>query len=116
LLPRFRIDSGLINLKDALIALGVPLFDPDSAPLSELIEEKIPVWLENAVQKAVIEVDEKGTTAAAVTVMEARTTSMPIPTEPFEMVCDKPFALFLYGRSYNDTSHILFTGVVNQPE
>jgi len=49
--------------------LGVPLFDTNAAPLTGLVKENIPVWLSGTIQKAVIEVDEKGTTAAAVTVM-----------------------------------------------
>jgi serpin B len=73
------------------------LFDDKNAPLTGgLVEENIPVWLSDAIQKAVIEVDEKGTTAAAVTVMEvACGSSMPEPTEPFEMICNKPFVFIL---------------------
>ena len=110
LLPRFSIDSGVTDLADALTALGVPLFDPGTAPLSGLVQEDIPVWLSGAVQKAVIEVDEKGTTAAAVTVMMMAGSAMPEPTKPFRMVCDKPFVFVLCGNG----GHILFTGVVNQ--
>jgi serine protease inhibitor len=57
-----------------------------------------------------IKVDEKGTTAAAVTVIAAAGAGMPLPTEPFEMVCDKPFMFVL--ESYGQA---LFTGVVNNP-
>ena len=111
LLPRFSIDSGVMDLAGALTALGVPLFDAKAAPLTGgLVREEIPVWLSGAVQKAVIEVDEKGTTAAAVTVMMLAGAAMPQPTEPFSMVCDKPFAFVLYGSG----GQILFTGVVNQ--
>lgn len=117
LLPRFKIESGMIPLRDALEALGVPLFDDQTAPLTGgLIEGDLPVWLSSAVQKAMIEVDEKGTTAAAVTVMEAAGAAMPIPTEPFEMICNKPFVFVLCDYTYDAGSQILFTGVVNQPE
>ena len=110
LLPRFKIDSGVMKLVDALAALGVPLVDPCLDPLTSLIEET-PVYISDAVQKAVIEVDEKGTTAAAVTVLIMVETAMPPPpTKPFSMVCDKPFAFILYGNG----GQILFTGVVNQ--
>ena len=112
LLPRFKIDSGAMKLQNSLEALGVPLFDPAAAPLTGgLIEENIGVYVGDAVQKAMIEVDEKGTTAAAVTViMTYAASAMPTPTKPFEMVCDKPFAFVLYGSG----GQILFTGVVNQ--
>lgn len=115
LLPRFKIASDIIPLGDVLSSLGVPLFDAQAAPLTGLLEGDVPVWLSSAVQKAVIEVDEKGTTAAAVTVM-AMTGGGPVPTEPFEMVCDKPFVFLLCERTYDGGSQILFTGAVNHPE
>jgi serpin B len=116
LLPRFSIESDVMELGETLSALGVQLFDKAAAPLTDgLIEADIPVWLTNAVQKAVIHVDEKGTTAAAVTVMPAAGAGMPLPAEPFEMVCDTPFVFVLYERTYDGGSQVLFTGIVNQP-
>ena len=116
LLPRFSIENN-INLIDALTALGVPLFDDASAPLTGgLIEEDIPVWLSDALQKAIIEVDEKGTTAAAVTVIAAPTAYIPEPTEPFKMICDRPFVFVLYSHTYDGGYQVLFTGVVSNTE
>jgi len=116
LLPRFTIDSGVIRLSDTLAALGVPLFDEKSAPLTGgLLEDDMPVWLSSAVQKAVIEVDEKGTTAAAVTVISAPASAEPIPTEPFFMNCNSPFVFILYGYTIDNEYQVLFTGVVNSP-
>jgi serpin B len=116
LLPRFSIESDVMPLNDSLISLGVPLFDEKEAPLTGgLLEEDIPVWISGALQKALIKVDEKGTTAAAVTVMMAAGSAMPLPTEPFEMKCDKPFAFILFGNTYDGGSQVLFTGVVNKP-
>jgi len=116
LLPRFSIESGVMELKDALAMLGVPLFDARSAPLTGgLVEGDFPVWLSGAMQKAVIDVDEKGTTAAAVTIIPAPGAAPPAPTEPFEMNCNKPFAFVLYGQTYDGGSQVLFTGIVNRP-
>ncbi|MDR1158933.1 MAG: hypothetical protein LBK75_11655 [Oscillospiraceae bacterium] len=111
LLPKFEIADKL-NLKDALTALGIPLFDSAAAPLTGgLIESGVPVWIDAAVQKAMIKVDEKGTTAAAVTVLTMMAGArMPQPSEPFEMTCDKPFMFVL--ESYGQ---VLFTGIVNNP-
>ncbi len=114
LFPRFSIESEAMGLSDALIALGVPLFDSAAAPLSGVLKE-MPVWLSGALQKARIDVDEKGTTAAAVTVMMMAGAAMPIPTEPFEMKCDRPFVFVLYGHTYYGGCQILFTGLVNKP-
>ena len=113
LLPRFSIDTDVRGLKEVLEALGVPLFDAKSAPLTDgIIEEDMPVWLSNALHKAIIRVDEKGTTAAAVTATILVTGAMSEPTKAFEMVCSKPFAFILYERSYKGNSQILFTGIV----
>jgi serine protease inhibitor len=87
-----------------------------AAPLTGgLVEENIPVWLGGAVQKAVIKVDEKGTTAAAVTILPAPGATPPTPTEPFVMNCNKPFVFVLYDRTDDGGNQILFTGIVNQP-
>jgi serpin B len=116
LLPRFSIDTSIDNLKEALIKLGVPLFDKDSAPLTGgLVKEDVRVWVESATQKAVINVDEKGTTAAAVTVMGIAATGMPLEGIPFEMICNRPFVFILYENTYDNGVQVLFTGVVNQP-
>jgi len=116
LLPRFAIESDVMELKDTLEALGVPLFDPAAAPLTGgVIEEGIPAWVSNVAHKAMIDVDEQGATAAAVTVVAVYGTGMPLPTEPFEMNCNKPFVFVLYGNTYDGGSQVLFTGIVNKP-
>ena len=117
LLPRFRIDGGIVDLKTSLISMGVPLFDKNDAPLTGgLVEEDLYVWLESAIQKAMIEVNEEGTTAAAVTSLAIAGSAMPLPTAPFEMICDKPFIFVLYDHTYDGGNQILFTGIVNQIE
>ena len=113
LLPRFSIENNIPGLKESLKLLDVPLFEGE--PLTGLIEEN-PLVLTDAIQRAVIKVDEKGTTAAAVTVLEAGATSAgPQPNTPFEMICDRPFMFILYDYTYDGGSQILFTGMVNQP-
>jgi serpin B len=112
LLPRFSIENNIGGLKAALVSLGIPLFD--GAPLNSLIEEA-PLSLTSAMQKALIKVDEKGTTAAAVTVMEGATSIGPQPNVPFEMICDRPFVFILFGDTYDGGNQILFTGIVNRP-
>ncbi|GBU22857.1 serine proteinase inhibitor [Fibrobacteres bacterium R8-0-B4] len=90
-LPRFSIDNDVNGLLNGLKALGVPLFDVQEGPITNLIEEKIRLAVTSVAQKAVIKVDEKGTTAAAVTVMGMGGTSIPQPERRFEMICDRPF-------------------------
>lgn len=120
LLPRFTVAGDTYNLNQSVIKLGVPLFNEAEAPLTGgLVESDLPVWIGQAVQKAMIRVDEKGTTAAAVTVMEEPGAAAPIepePTEPFEMICNKPFVFVLCGDTYDGGNQVLFTGMVYQPE
>jgi serpin B len=114
LLPRFSIENDVQGLKESLKALGVPLFEGE--PLTGLIEE-VPLVMTSATQRALIKVDEEGTTAAAVTVMEMGPTSAgPQPGKPFEMICDRPFMFILYDYTYDGGGQILFTGMVNQPD
>jgi serpin B len=116
LLPRFSIEGDTMDLKDALIALGVPLFDTSGGgTITGLIKEDMDLYVSSAVQKALIRVDEKGTTAAAVTVLGMTATSAgpSEPTKPFEMICDKPFVFVLYDHTNDGGDQVLFTGMVN---
>jgi len=114
LLPRFSIDNKVAGLMESLEALGVPLFDDLNPPISGLIAE-YPLFVNAVAQKAVIKVDEKGTTAAAVTVMGMAGTGIPQPQKVFEMVCDRPFIFILTDRTFDGGDQILFTGIVNKP-
>jgi serpin B len=107
LLPKFEAENK-IDLVEALQDLDVSIFTNE---LERLIENGFPVGIGSATQKTAIKVDEKGTTAAAVTVMVAPGATLPEQTEPFEMVCDKPFAFVL-----EKDGQILFMGTVNKPE
>lgn len=114
LLPKFQLDTGL-RLGDVLSALGVPLFDGAQAALTGgLVEGETPLFLTDAVQKAIIDVNEEGVTAGAVTVMDAGMGG-PEPTEPFEMICNKPFVFLLTGYTCDGGELILFSGIVNDP-
>ena len=83
LLPRFELFSDF-ELKEALEGLGVPLFDSMRLPLNGLAD--VDAFISAALHQATITVDEKGTTAAAVTVQMMSRTSLPAPTAPFSMV------------------------------
>jgi len=116
-LPRFSVENTIDNLVSTLITLGVPLFDEMAGPLTGglVYDSGLRVWLGDAVQVAMIEVDEEGATAAAVTVMDVRAESMPFAQTTFEMICNTPFAFILYSNTRDGGRQILFMGVVNQP-
>jgi len=119
LLPRFTIEGKTIELREALETLGVPLFDQKAAPLTGgLVEEDYYLWASSVLHKAVIEVDEKGATAAAVTIVQVDYAMAAPPmdeTEPFEMICDKPFVFIVYGETDSGVHQVLFTGIVSRP-
>ncbi|MDR1643067.1 MAG: hypothetical protein LBT59_25520 [Clostridiales bacterium] len=107
LLPRFEVNID-IDLEGALREIGVSIF---GTPLSGLIENGS-VIITSVKQRAVIKVDEKGTTAAAVTsYVGVYAAAIPQLTDPFVMVCDKPFVFVL-----EKEDQILFMGVFNNPE
>ncbi|MDR0706956.1 MAG: hypothetical protein LBF60_03635 [Treponema sp.] len=116
LLPRFSIDGGdAMNLSDTLTAMGIPLFKPGS--LTGLIQDAA-LQLSSAIHKAVIKVDEKGTTAAAVTILMMVSSPGPneLPKIPFEMICNKPFVFILYDHTTDGGNQVVFMGMVNQPQ
>jgi len=115
ILPRFNIDSKPMELKNALAALGAPLFDKNSAPLTGgLIEENIPVCLSGVLQKAAVQINEEGASAAAVTVAPALGVVSAPPPKTFTMVCDRPFVFLLYDF-IGATPLVLFAGILNRP-
>jgi serpin B len=63
-------------------------------------------------QKAMVEVDEKGTEAAAATAVVVEVTSMPVEEEPQVIKIDHPFLFFIRDVETNTT---LFMGRVTNP-
>lgn len=112
-LPKFKLESGVFSVKEAMELLGVPLTDAGKPSVSGLVKnEKLSI--SEAVQKAMIEVDEEGMTAAAVTMMMLERASIPFEQEPVEMKCDRPFAFLLTAYGGAEGQQVLFAGVVNR--
>ncbi|KAK6045735.1 hypothetical protein COOONC_16760 [Cooperia oncophora] len=70
-IPKMKIETDF-KLKEALMAMGVTNIFSDKADLTG-IAEKPPLKVSRAAHRAIIEVDEEGTTAAAVTLFEENT-------------------------------------------
>ena len=89
-LPKFEAEWGG-ELSDALAAMGLETaFDPDRADFSALgTAPDGPLYVSSVVHKARIEVNEKGTEAAAATV--AGLNGAAAPTDYRELVLDRPF-------------------------
>lgn len=111
-LPRFRIETQA-DLTAPLKALGMlQAFDPARAGLEGISECK-PLYLAGVLQNDFVEVNEKGTEAAAVTeVMLDMAGLQPPPPPPFEMIVDRPF-LFAICDDFART--VVFLGAVADP-
>ena len=112
-LPKFDIENKF-NLKEALEACGVKrAFQRGAAQFDYMFTPKDGwyYWIEKVIQKARISVDEWGTEAAAVTIVEMDGESAVGPGEQHKRInffADHPF-VFAIGESTSGT--ILFEGV-----
>lgn len=111
-LPRFTMEYGK-TLNDALKALGMEIaFDAERADFFEMVawENDPRAFISEVKHKSFIEVNEKGTEAAAATSVEMELTSAPVDT--FEMKVNRPFFFFIHDEV---TDAILFAGTVADP-
>jgi serpin B len=108
-LPKFGIESKT-DLALTLAAMGMPLaFDPDRADFSGITTDERLV-ISAVIHQANIDVDEKGTEAAAATAVVMRMTSA--PQEPVTLRVDRPF---LFALRDVPTGAILFLGRIADP-
>lgn len=113
-MPKFEYDV-TNSLSEPLKALGMQAsFDSGKADFSSMIEiAGENVYVSDIFQNCKIINDEKGTEAAAVTVVEMVVTSAPIvEEEPIEFNCNKPF---MYVIEDDATGAVLFMGIVHRP-
>ena len=109
-LPKFQL-SYEIELNQALQKLGMATAFEKGANFSKMIEEDDPLWISLVKQKTFIEVDEKGTEAAAATEIDVVTEST--GPEPISMSVNRPFFIAI---SDEQTGAILFMGTIYDPE
>lgn len=106
-LPKFKIEYGIRKLNDELKMLGMKEAFSDNANFSKITDNN-DIKVSKVLHKAVIEVDEKGTEAAAITVVEMKQEAMIIESElPKDFIADRPF-VFLIADDVDGT--ILFLG------
>jgi serpin B len=111
-LPRFKITAAF-QLQDVLSDLGMPLaFSPGKADFSGISTGE-PLALSAVIHKAFVDVNEKGTEAAAATAPIMHTVSARIPQPmPVLFRADHPF--FFVIRD-NGTGSLLFAGRLVDP-
>jgi serpin B len=107
-MPKFTFETQF-ELKDILGGMGmVDAFDPNAADFSG-IDGQNDLYISDAIHKAFVAVDEKGTEAAAATVVVMMTSLMP---EGIELTIDRPFFFFIRDVP---SGTILFLGRVVDP-
>ena len=109
-LPRFKFDYN-IQLNNALKALGMESAFSTGANFSNMTSASVAI--DQVKHKTFVEVNEEGTEAAAATSVGVMLTSAQMPTEPFQMVVDRPF--FCAIRD-NQTGTLLFMGSIQEPK
>jgi serpin B len=113
-LPRFKVEYEA-ELNEMLKALGMAeAFDPERANFSGMAEpiSGKGLFISQVKHKALAEVNEEGTIAAAVTSVAVNVTSAAPPQEPFSMKVDRPF---FFAIRDNGTGLVLFMGSVADP-
>jgi serine protease inhibitor len=110
--PRLRIEVPKFevqwesSLLESLERMGMKApFLPGQADFSGMFENG-DLWIDDVFQKTFLRVDEKGSEAAAVTVVVG------VDSAPPTIVFDRPFFLAIYDHA---TSTVLFLGEVNDP-
>ncbi len=105
-LPKLKI-AFKETLNDYLIDMGMGIAFSPAADLSNLFEENTSLMISTVLHQSFLEVNEKGSEAAAATIVEIIETSLPPKT-----TIDKPFLFFIRERNSNT---ILFSGKVMNP-
>jgi serine protease inhibitor len=110
-LPKLKLEYGKVDLKDALTNMGMgEAFDSNSADFSKIADvapERL--FIAFVDHKAVVEVNEEGTEAAAVTNVGISVTSAPVRTE-FKV--DRPYMFIIRD---DRSGAILFSGLICDP-
>lgn len=105
-LPRFKIEYGTL-LIDALTAMGMGVAFGSAADFSRINPDGN-LFISRVIHKTFVEVNEEGTEAAAVTIVEMlESTSIGL-----SMIVNRPFLFFIWDHT---TGAILFMGKIVKP-
>jgi serine protease inhibitor len=109
-LPKFKMDYSR-TLNDILSAMGMPdAFVSGKADFSRMM--KAPTWIDLVLQKTYIDVNEKGTEAAAVTAVCLGGGMAPVSEPLVKFRVDRPFVFAIVD---DRSQEILFIGTIAKP-
>lgn len=109
-MPRFKLETSA-DLKAPLTALGMGIaFDDSRADFRAMLPQGPDAYLAKVRQKTFVEVNEKGTEAAAATAVVVATRSA--AARPLQLALNRPFLFLIRDEA---TGSLLFTGIVSQP-
>ena len=117
-LPRFKYEYSVDDFKDALKSIGIKdLFNPEKANLTKIMKQsdmEDNLYVGTAIHKTYIDLNEKGTKAAAVTYFGVYKSSAMLPTEKevVKINFNKPFIYMIRDQK---TKEVLFFGTVYEP-
>lgn len=109
-IPRFKLNYER-TLNDPLKALGMEIAFTDRATFDGISEQQ-KLFISEVKHKAIVEVNEEGTEAAAATSVGMSVTSMRPQPQRFTFIADHPFLMAIRDQQ---TGAILFLGVVVDP-
>ena len=112
--PKFKTEWSA-SLNDTLANLGLAdAFDPDKADFTRMGQAtQGPLYIGDVIHKTAFELNEKGTEAAAVTVVTMNAEAAPMPEEPIRLRFDRPF---VYGIVDLENGTPLFLGTMERCE
>lgn len=105
-MPKFKLEQSY-QMESILTEMDMPIAFGSQADYS-LFNDELPLAVDSIIHKAVVEVDEKGTVAAAATSIVVRVVSASYNAE---LTADHPFMFMIKD---NKTDAILFLGQVNK--
>ena len=112
-MPKFKMRYKMENMREDLKALGLekPFIASPNNFTKLFTNPTEPMFISRVIHDALIEVDEKGSEAAAATIVEVEFTSVG-PNQPRVFRLDRPFVFFI---QESHSGAILFMGKLGNP-
>ncbi len=111
-MPKFKFEyESLLN--DVLKETGLGVAFTDKAEFPLMVGESDDLYLSRVIHKTFVDVNEKGTEAAAVTAVEVGVTSAGPDTSVISFIVDKPFLFVIREKTSNA---LVFMAKVGKPE